>query len=70
LHATLPVQPPSLTLTLPTAQTLTVTVKRRIDVFAASTDPKIATVSPDHVHDIDHGLGVATFTVTPHAVGK
>ena len=71
-HATLPVAPSSLTLTLPNPQTLTVTVKRKTVVFAASSDPEIATVSPNYVvvNTITSGSGTATFTVTPRASGK
>jgi hypothetical protein len=71
-HETLSVQPPSLTLVLPTAQKLTVTVTRKTIVAAASDNPKIATVSPSlaAVKTLVNGSGTATFTVTPRALGK
>jgi hypothetical protein len=71
LHANLSVTPSSLTLTLPTPQTLTVRVTKKTTVFAASGDPKIAMVSPNYVNvnTLTAGSGTATFTVTPKAVG-
>jgi hypothetical protein len=45
---------------------------RKTVVFAASSNPKIASVGPVYV-DVDAlsgGIGTATFTVTPHAAGS
>jgi YVTN family beta-propeller protein len=68
----LTVAPSSAALTLPTAQTLTVTVAIKTIVFATSSDPRIATVSPSFVtvDTLTAGSGTATFTVTPKEVGK